>query len=63
MECKHFKRGKLFDDNTCARICRDEIMLVDDLGEKLLSKNLPFHINSVAYTGDLFGCLVMVYML
>ncbi|XP_052343788.1 integrin beta-3b isoform X2 [Oncorhynchus keta] len=31
VECKHFKRGKLFDDNTCTRICRDEIQLVDDL--------------------------------
>lgn len=32
VECKHFKRGKLFDDDTCTRICRDEIRLVDDLG-------------------------------
>ncbi|RXN09628.1 integrin beta-3 [Labeo rohita] len=31
VECKHFKRGKLFDDNTCTQICRDEIRLVDDL--------------------------------
>lgn len=31
VECKHFKRGKLFDDETCGRICRDEIRLVDDL--------------------------------
>ncbi|KAK7122613.1 hypothetical protein R3I94_019657 [Phoxinus phoxinus] len=31
VECKHFKRGKLFDDDTCTRICRDEISLVDDL--------------------------------
>ncbi|XP_016357131.1 integrin beta-3-like [Sinocyclocheilus anshuiensis] len=31
VECKHFKRGKLFDDDTCTRICRDEIRLVDDL--------------------------------
>uniref|UniRef100_A0A8C1GLT9 Integrin beta n=1 Tax=Cyprinus carpio TaxID=7962 RepID=A0A8C1GLT9_CYPCA len=31
VECKHFKRGKLFDDDTCSRICRDEIRLVDDL--------------------------------
>lgn len=32
VECKHFKRGKLFDDETCGRICRDEIRPVDDLG-------------------------------
>ncbi|XP_035262028.1 integrin beta-3-like [Anguilla anguilla] len=31
VECKHFKRGSLFEKNTCARICRDEIQLVDDL--------------------------------
>ncbi|XP_044033604.1 integrin beta-3-like isoform X1 [Siniperca chuatsi] len=31
VECKHFKRGKLFDDNTCSRICKDEIVLVDEL--------------------------------
>ncbi|XP_056325219.1 integrin beta-3b [Danio aesculapii] len=31
VECKHFKRGKLFDDDSCTRICRDEIKLVDDL--------------------------------
>ena len=33
MECKHFKRGKLFEDNTCSQICKDEIVLVDELGE------------------------------
>uniref|UniRef100_A0A8B9LRH3 Integrin beta n=1 Tax=Astyanax mexicanus TaxID=7994 RepID=A0A8B9LRH3_ASTMX len=31
VECKHFKRGALFEDDSCARICRDEIVLVDDL--------------------------------
>ncbi|KAK5850897.1 hypothetical protein PBY51_001734 [Eleginops maclovinus] len=31
VECKHFKRGKLFDDNTCSRICKDEIVLVDEI--------------------------------
>lgn len=35
MECKHFKRGKLFEDNTCSRICKDEIVLVDELGETI----------------------------
>ncbi|XP_063078066.1 integrin beta-3-like isoform X2 [Engraulis encrasicolus] len=31
VECKNFERGRLFDDNSCARICRDEIRLVDDI--------------------------------
>uniref|UniRef100_A0A8D0CIR9 Integrin beta n=1 Tax=Scleropages formosus TaxID=113540 RepID=A0A8D0CIR9_SCLFO len=34
VECRHFKRGKLFEEQTCARICRDDIQLVDDLGEE-----------------------------
>lgn len=33
VECKHFKRGKLIEDKTCSRICKDEIVLVDELGE------------------------------
>ncbi|MGH0130541.1 UNVERIFIED_CONTAM: hypothetical protein FKN15_016319 [Acipenser sinensis] len=32
VECRNFQRGKLNDDKTCARICRDEIILVKDLG-------------------------------
>lgn len=31
VECKHFKRGKLIEDKTCSRICKDEIVLVDEL--------------------------------
>uniref|UniRef100_A0AAQ4QNN0 Integrin beta n=1 Tax=Gasterosteus aculeatus aculeatus TaxID=481459 RepID=A0AAQ4QNN0_GASAC len=31
VECKHFKRGTLFDGNTCSRICKDEIVLVDKI--------------------------------
>ncbi|KAJ8414328.1 hypothetical protein AAFF_G00051980 [Aldrovandia affinis] len=31
VECKHFKRGRLFEEESCARICRDEIQLVEDL--------------------------------
>ncbi|TSZ26371.1 Integrin beta-3 [Bagarius yarrelli] len=31
VECKHFQRGRLFEDESCARICRDEISLLDDL--------------------------------
>ncbi|KAG5262643.1 hypothetical protein AALO_G00277250 [Alosa alosa] len=31
VECKHFQRGKLFEDTSCTRICRDEIKLVDDI--------------------------------
>ncbi|XP_051925340.1 integrin beta-3-like isoform X1 [Hippocampus zosterae] len=31
VECKHFKRGKLAEDKACARICKDEIVLVEEL--------------------------------
>uniref|UniRef100_A0A4W4GWP9 Integrin beta n=1 Tax=Electrophorus electricus TaxID=8005 RepID=A0A4W4GWP9_ELEEL len=44
VECRHFKRGKLFEDGSCARICRDEITLVDDLG-KMLGCNLFLVLN------------------
>lgn len=33
VECQHFKRGQYVKDNSCGRICRDEIVLVDNLGE------------------------------
>uniref|UniRef100_A0A8C1Z308 Integrin beta n=1 Tax=Cyprinus carpio TaxID=7962 RepID=A0A8C1Z308_CYPCA len=42
VECKHFKRGKLFDDDTCTRICRDEIRLVDDLGTSINAVNCTY---------------------
>lgn len=32
VECQHFKRGQYIDDNSCSRICRDEIRVVDELG-------------------------------
>ncbi|XP_064421547.1 integrin beta-3 isoform X2 [Latimeria chalumnae] len=32
VECKHFKRGSLYEQKTCERICRDKIVLVDALG-------------------------------
>ncbi|KAM3864048.1 integrin beta-3-like [Diretmus argenteus] len=31
VECAHFKRGKLTEDHSCSRICRDEIQLVEEL--------------------------------
>ncbi|KAJ7992311.1 hypothetical protein DPEC_G00277210 [Dallia pectoralis] len=31
VDCKHFKRGRLYDDNSCAIICRDEIQKVDEI--------------------------------
>lgn len=33
VECQHFKRGQYVKDNSCGRICRDEIVVVDNLGE------------------------------
>ncbi|XP_035510067.1 integrin beta-3a [Morone saxatilis] len=31
VECQHFKRGQYTEDNSCSRICKDEIQLVDKL--------------------------------
>ncbi|KAL6476789.1 hypothetical protein MHYP_G00152880 [Metynnis hypsauchen] len=31
VECKHYKRGTLFEKNSCNTICRDDITLVDEL--------------------------------
>ncbi|XP_029293448.1 integrin beta-3a [Cottoperca gobio] len=31
VECQHYKRGQYTDDNSCSRICRDEIKVVDEL--------------------------------
>ncbi|XP_022049314.1 integrin beta-3-like [Acanthochromis polyacanthus] len=31
VECQHFKRGQYNDDNSCNRICRDEIQLTEKL--------------------------------
>ncbi|KAM8723817.1 integrin beta-3a [Acanthopagrus schlegelii] len=31
VECQHFKRGQYFKENSCNRICKDEIKLVDHL--------------------------------
>lgn len=33
VECQHFKRGQYVKENSCVRICKDEIVVVDDLGE------------------------------
>ncbi|XP_074512312.1 integrin beta-3a [Sebastes fasciatus] len=32
VECQHFKRGQYAEDNSCSRICKNEIRLVDELG-------------------------------
>lgn len=31
VECLHFKRGQYIQDNSCNRICRDEIKVVDEI--------------------------------
>ncbi|XP_062874622.1 integrin beta-3a [Trichomycterus rosablanca] len=31
VECKHYKRGSLFEKKSCSTICRDEIQLVDEI--------------------------------
>lgn len=46
VECKHFKRGKLIEDKTCSRICKDEIVLVDELGEMICILALLVNVNN-----------------
>uniref|UniRef100_A0A8C9WT91 Integrin beta n=1 Tax=Scleropages formosus TaxID=113540 RepID=A0A8C9WT91_SCLFO len=41
VECKHFKRGRLYDDSSCTRICKDETEVVE---------MLAFHKNGVNCT-------------
>ncbi|KAF3846036.1 hypothetical protein F7725_003114 [Dissostichus mawsoni] len=31
VECQHFKRGQYTEDNSCSRICKDEIKVVEEL--------------------------------
>lgn len=33
VECQHFKRGDYIEDNSCSRICKDEIKVVDQISE------------------------------
>lgn len=35
VECQHFKRGQYIADNSCSRICKDEIKVVDLISESL----------------------------
>ena len=39
VECKKFERGMLVEQQTCSRMCRDEIETVQELGKGL--KPLP----------------------
>ncbi|KAM4534859.1 integrin beta-3a [Fundulus diaphanus] len=38
VECQHFKRGQYISDNSCNRICKDEIKVVDKLKKKMEEK-------------------------
>uniref|UniRef100_A0A671XBA6 Integrin beta n=1 Tax=Sparus aurata TaxID=8175 RepID=A0A671XBA6_SPAAU len=42
VECQHFKRGQYFKDNSCNRICKDEIKLVDHLAPFLCLPSFLF---------------------
>ncbi|XP_041673033.1 integrin beta-3a [Cheilinus undulatus] len=42
VECQHFKRGQYIKDNSCNRICRDEIIVVENLGEKQNAVNCSY---------------------
>lgn len=49
VECQHFMRGQYTEDNSCNRICKDEIKVVDELGENssifnLLTAYFDFHL-------------------
>ncbi|XP_017161917.1 integrin beta-3a isoform X2 [Poecilia reticulata] len=35
VECQHFKRGQYISDNSCNRICKNEIQIVDQLSQKM----------------------------
>ncbi|MED6279836.1 Integrin beta-3 [Characodon lateralis] len=35
VECQHFKRGQYISDNSCNRICKNEIKIVDKLSKKM----------------------------
>ncbi|PWA17766.1 hypothetical protein CCH79_00008289, partial [Gambusia affinis] len=35
VECQHFKRGQYINDNSCNRICKNEIQIVDQLSKKM----------------------------
>lgn len=34
MECKKFERGALMEQQSCSRMCRDEIETVQELGKR-----------------------------
>lgn len=42
VECQHFKRGQYMTDNSCSRICRDEINVVEELGDKKNAVNCSY---------------------
>uniref|UniRef100_A0A8C6USI6 Integrin beta n=1 Tax=Neogobius melanostomus TaxID=47308 RepID=A0A8C6USI6_9GOBI len=33
VDCQHFKRGQYINDDSCGRMCKDEIVVVDNLGD------------------------------
>lgn len=35
VECQHFERGQYISDNSCNRICKNEIIIVDKLSQKM----------------------------
>ncbi|CAJ1076232.1 integrin beta-3a [Xyrichtys novacula] len=42
VECQHFKRGQYITDNSCSRICKDEIIPVDELSDKKNAVNCSY---------------------
>ncbi|XP_060882237.1 integrin beta-3-like [Labrus mixtus] len=42
VECLHFKRGPYIKDNSCSKICKDEIHVVEELGKKENAVNCSY---------------------
>uniref|UniRef100_A0A674C927 Integrin beta n=1 Tax=Salmo trutta TaxID=8032 RepID=A0A674C927_SALTR len=57
VECKHFKRGRLFEEKSCARICRDEIQKVEELGKNYYTM-LPYSLHLFSPLNPLFCFLL-----
>ncbi|KAG7504767.1 hypothetical protein JOB18_016515 [Solea senegalensis] len=57
VECQHFKRGQYTSDNSCNRICKDEIKVVEDLGGELVSQTSSTNAVNCSYKDEV-DCVV-----
>lgn len=49
IECQHFQRGQYTKDNSCGRICKDEIRGVEKLGKNYFNSDLMCSDSSVIF--------------